>query len=318
MYTKIITFIISCLVSWSAYLFLIPKFKKLLLDIPNNRSLHSSPIPKGGGIIFILLSLLFPFYKILNDSEKPLEMIFLVTIPLCIIGFLDDRFNISPLKRYTVQLVTALLIFSYRSEIYIMDNLIYSFITSCLIVIGITAIINFVNFMDGIDGLVGGCFLVILFFIGLIFSFPLPIIILIGSLLSFCIWNWSPAKIFMGDVGSTFLGAIYCGLILRMDNWQQGLNILLLSAPLILDTIICIILRYFNGQNIFKAHKLHLYQRLFDAGWNKEKISLCYIIPTFLLGYSYLLFGIFGEMIILILTIIFGLIINKYAKPFKA
>ena len=122
----------------------------------------------------------------------------------------------------------------------------------------------------------------------------------------------------MGDVGSTFLGAIYCGLILKMDTWQEGFSVILFSAPLILDAVSCIFLRYFTGQNIFKAHKLHLYQRLFEAGWDKTKISLCYIIPTFLLGSSYLLFGKFGELIIVAVTIMFGLIINKFAKPFAA
>ena len=155
-----------------------------------------------------------------------------------------------------------------------------------IIIIGITAIINFINFMDGIDGLVAGNFLVIIFFIGIISNFNITLLVLIGSLLSFCIWNWSPAKIFMGDVGSTFLGAIYCGLILQMETWHQSINVLMFSSPLILDSVTCIFTRIRNKQNIFKAHKLHLYQRLLKKVGVKVKLpyaTLCHVFCMFIL-----------------------------------
>ncbi len=313
---KIFIFAISATLSWIAYYFLIPQFKKLLLDIPNNRSLHVNPTPKGGGLIFVIFTTTFSILSLIFNLGQNFEIICLLTIPLSIIGFLDDRYNISPFIRYGIQLLTAILIFSYKSETLLLNDVKLNFIPYLIIVIGITAMINFINFMDGIDGLVGFSLLIILVFIGIISSFNLALCVLIGSLLSFNIWNWSPAKIFMGDVGSTFLGAIYCGLILQMETWTQSFNVLIFSSPLILDSLICIFIRFRNGQNIFKAHKLHLYQRLFEKGWDKRVIVLCYIIPTILLCSSYLWFGTLGEMIILILTIVFGLTLNKSAKPF--
>ena len=119
-------------------------------------------------------------------------------------GFLDDRYNISSLIRYSIQLFTAIMIFNFRSDSLQLSNSITDFLIYLIIIIGITAIINFINFMDGIDGLVAGNLLVIIFFIGIISNFNITLLVLIGSLLSFCIWNWSPAKIFMGDVGVHF------------------------------------------------------------------------------------------------------------------
>ena len=84
--------------------FLIPKFKKILLDIPNNRSLHVIPTPKGGGLIFVVLTTLFAMLSFIFDRGYNFEIICLLTIPLSIVGFLDDRYNISSLIRYSIQL----------------------------------------------------------------------------------------------------------------------------------------------------------------------------------------------------------------------
>ena len=105
-------------------------------------------------------------------------------------------------------------------------------------------------------------------------------------------------------------------VILQMETWQQSINVLMFSSPLILDSVTCIFIRIRNKQNIFKAHKLHLYQRLFEKGWGKSKIALCYIMPCILLCSSYFWFGTFGEILMLILILFFGLTLNKSAKPF--
>ena len=140
---------------------------------------------------------------------------------------------------------------------------------SCLIllVIAVTAVINFTNFMDGLDGLVAGCMVVTIATLSITLGAPWPLWALVGSLLGFLLWNWSPAKVFMGDVGSTFLGAIFAGLVLQAPTWQQSFCFLLLSTPLLADAFFCVFRRLFAGQRVFEAHRLHLFQRLHQAGF---------------------------------------------------
>ena len=123
--------------------------------------------------------------------------------------------------------------------------------------------------MDGIDGLVAGCMIVWFFTISI--SENQSYLILVSSLIGFIVWNWSPAKLFMGDAGSTYLGLIVVGAILNFDSIFKIINSLLILTPLYFDAISCIFLRLINNQNIFKPHKLHLYQRLYRAGFSKSK-----------------------------------------------
>ena len=104
-------------------------------------------------------------------------------------------------------------------------------------------------------------------------------LIVVGSLLGFILWNWDPSKIFMGDVGSTFLGALLVGLLLTdSKNINNAFFVIIASAPLIGDSLICILRRIYNRQKIFDAHSSHLYQRLFQAGWSHGSVAIltCY------------------------------------------
>ena len=144
----------------------------------------------------------------------------------------------------------------------------------------ITAIINFVNFMDGIDGIVASNLLLTIYIISFYVPNSSTLFIAVGSLIGFLILNWSPAKLFMGDVGSTFLGALLAGLILQAESWSQSLGFLLLTSPILLDAFICVVRRLISRQNIFRPHKLHLYQRLHQAGWSHAKITKLYFDVT--------------------------------------
>ena len=99
-----------------------------------------------------------------------------------------------------------------------------------LLVIAVTAVINFTNFMDGLDGLVAGCMTVIISALAVDLAAPWSMWALLGSLIGFLVWNWSPAKVFMGDVGSTFLGAVFAGLVLQAPSWSR-MSYLLVATP---------------------------------------------------------------------------------------
>ena len=160
-----------------------------------------------------------------------------------------------------------------------------------LLVIAVTAVINFTNFMDGLDGLVAGCMAVAIGALSLSLNAPWSLWALVGSLLGFLIWNWSPAKVFMGDVGSTFLGAVFAGLVLQASSWIEAFGYLLVATPLLADACLCVPRRLLAGQRVFQAHRLHLFQRLQQAGWPHARVSLSYIAGTALLAVAMLVGG---------------------------
>ena len=240
----------------------LPLFNKYLLSSPNPRSSHNKPLPSGAGIIFALMS---TFFSYLYGWYVPL-----ISLPIALVGFIDDRNSISRKLRYFSQVFTGFLLlilcdssiiklFSFNAS----NIFVYFFIIIFSIFL-ITAIINFFNFMDGIDGLVASIFIFYLFYLCLTDSTNK--IFLLSSLIAFLFFNWRPARIFMGDSGSTFIGAVYVGTLLEANDFHDLFLRIIMLTPLLGDAIITLIIRILNRQNIFEAHKLHLYQRLNQAG----------------------------------------------------
>jgi UDP-N-acetylmuramyl pentapeptide phosphotransferase/UDP-N-acetylglucosamine-1-phosphate transferase len=145
-----------------------------------------------------------------------------------------------------------------------------------LVLVAVTAVINFTNFMDGLDGLVALCGVVLMASAGL---WPVA-----GALLGFLAWNWSPAKVFMGDVGSTWIGAVFAGMVLQQPGPWEAISLLLVGFPLLGDALICVLRRLRAGQPVFQAHRLHLFQRLQRGGWPHARVSLVYGGATVLLA----------------------------------
>ena len=156
-----------------------------------------------------------------------------------------------------------------------------------------------------------GCLLVTLFTSIIVLQAPWPIWTLLGSLIGFLIWNWHPSKIFMGDIGSTFLGAFLGGIILQSNDLKEAVGLLLIPMPLLMDAFICVLRRFVAGQNIFQGHRLHLYQRLYLAGWSKSNVSLAYITGCIALASSFLLLGLQWEIYFAILLILIGIFVDK-------
>jgi len=311
MKVQLLTFLASCLLSSLFLFFLGPLFKKILLDKPNYRSSHILPIPRGGGISIFLTTLIFSCF---NGFWYPL-----ICSPLAIIGFLDDLFNLPKKLRYFIQFLTSIIILAFlkNPEFYFLSNNNYFLfiIFLILLILFITGLINLINFMDGMDGLVGGCMFVV--FLLIFYTEGLAILPLLGSILGFLFYNWHPAKYFMGDVGSTFLGGIYAFCLLNSYSWTNLLGLILVNTPLIADSSICILRRLLLGQNIFQPHRNHLYQRLYQSGWSHSKVSTIYIFATLLLSITYIYGNIFSLLFLASLILYFGKILDlKIASPF--
>ena len=283
----------SAFASSGLLIWLVPLLRRRLLDQPNDRSSHRQPTPRGGGVAFVLVTAASSAIGSLADfaaqagavgGQLSMAALPLLALPLAVVGFLDDRHNLSAGLRYGAQLASALLLIW-------VSPLPLPWLALPLLLIAVTAVINFTNFMDGLDGLVAGCAAVAIATLAIALAAPWPLWALVGALLGFLLWNWSPAKVFMGDVGSTFLGAVFAGLVLQAPSWPEALGLLLVATPLLGDACLCVPRRLLAGQRVFQAHRLHLFQRLHQAGWPHARVSSLYIAATALLAAALLIGG---------------------------
>ncbi|MFM7268147.1 MAG: MraY family glycosyltransferase [Cyanobium sp.] len=255
--------------SWLVLWQLLPLLRRNLLDRPNQRSAHTQATPRGGGLSFVLVGTVLSLVL----GEGPAAWIPLVCLPLAVIGLIDDRADLPAALRYLAQAATAVALLLISSTPLPLWSL-------PIALIAITAVINFFNFMDGLDGLVALSALVLMAAAGQ------PV--LVGALAGFLLWNWSPARVFMGDVGSTWLGAVFAGLVLQRSTPLDAAALLVVAFPLLGDALACVLRRLRAGQHVFQAHRLHLFQRLHQAGWSHRRVAGLYGSATALLGLALL------------------------------
>ncbi len=282
---------------------------KFIIDRPVFRSSHIGDTPTSAGIIFILIHLSYVF---LNKDYS-----LLLLVPIGILGYLDDIFNIKQIYRLLVQSINIILTSFLLLDLETFSNYQFSngFTLFIFLFIGLT-LINCVNFMDGIDGLVSSNIFIILLNYSLMNNLDLiaiPVVLFV-----FLFYNWNPAKMFMGDSGSTFLGLILFYITFSKNDFISSLILLLTASPLLLDSSICILRRFKNNENIFSPHKKNLYQRLHQNGMSHSKVSIIYASCTFIL----VIFSQTNNLIIMssmtLLVFIIGTFLEKYyAIPFK-
>ena len=269
-----------------------------IIDHPKERSSHSLPMPRGGGlaIVFLVLatSVWFADETILSRS---LIYIVLGAI-LAWVGWRDDIYSLSPKFRFVVQgliAVISMLVMGYFRVVRIplfgdVDLGIIGIVITFLWIIGM---INAYNFMDGIDGMAGGvalsaglCWMLLSSNVHNPFVFWVALSIAASSL-GYLGHNWPPAKIFMGDVASTFLGYSFAVLpLLSADQSGDALTIgTLLMWTFIMDAGVTFIRRALQREKLFAAHRTHLYQRLVSGGYKHATVSLLYIFLTLLAGF---------------------------------
>jgi len=301
---------------------LIPQLRRRLLDEPNARSSHCQPTPRGGGLAFVAVASAYSGLALLSAPGFAVASLPLLAAPLALVGLLDDRHNLPASWRYGVQLFTAALMLGLSPLVQRFGLaaasgswVLLPFLA--LLLIAVTAVINFTNFMDGLDGLVAGCMAVSIAALTIALAAPWPLWALVGSLLGFLLWNWSPAKVFMGDVGSTFLGAAFAGLVLQASSWPQALGLLLVATPLLGDACLCVPRRLLTGQRVFQAHRLHLFQRLHQAGWPHSRVSLTYIAATAVLAVAMLAGGLPWVLALAVVELLVGVWLDQsVAVPF--
>ncbi len=263
--------------------------KKSILDIPNNRSSHSIPTPRGGGLAIVIswflgLSLLYSQGKV----DKDLFLAFMSGTILVVISFIDDIFTISPKIRILFQIFSSILALHFLGGLekidlgfYVLEN---KLILTGLGFIGIVWFINLFNFLDGIDGYEASEVIFICFSFFILFGNELSLVLVV-SCLGFLLWNWQPAKIFMGDVGSTLLGfnIVIFAIYFQNENITSILNILILSSVFWFDATITLIRRWKNREKLSKAHRKHAYQRAVQSGMSHQRVTIIALLINFLM-----------------------------------
>ena len=267
-------------------------------------------MPTSGGLVFLLIH----FINILNTGNYKL----LILLPIGIIGFIDDLYNIKQIYRLIFQFLNVFIISFLFANFSIFNTIQLSNSVTFLITLFLgLLLINCINFMDGIDGLVASNMFLI--FLNYAFVNNRDFLGITVCLFVFLFYNWSPAKLFMGDSGSTFLGMILFFMIFTNKDFNSSLTLFLTASPLLMDSIICIIRRLLNRENIFSAHNKHLYQRLYRSGIKHSHVTLIYLFSTFILLVSSYLNNLLIMSSIIVLILILGIYLEKkYAVPFKA
>lgn len=286
------------------------------MDVPkDSRRMHSHPIPRLGGLA-IFISFLLTFLVFTKAIDKQTQAILLGAVVIVILGVFDDIHSLNALLKLFVQIGAAcIVVFLGGCRIQYVTNPFGSGTNAYfnlgvmaipLTIIWIVAITNAVNFIDGLDGLACGvCCIssVNMLVIALLVSEP-GVAVLMATLAGACIgflpFNFNPAKIFMGDTGSTFLGFMLAavsiqGLFKSYALISFAVPFLLLGVP-IFDICFAIIRRVAHGKNPMAADRGHVHHRLIDMGFSqKQSVAIAYIL-TAILGLSAVVLASSGEM----------------------
>ncbi|HJP36080.1 MAG TPA: glycosyltransferase family 4 protein, partial [Gammaproteobacteria bacterium] len=258
-----------------------------LVDRPSARGLHATPVARGGGAaILVVVSACLVALTTGGWLEPRLGVSWTVCgLGFGLLGWVDDHVDLSAAVRFLCQLALAVLFcvtLRTASPLPFQDLL--------LVVSGSVAMVwmvNLFNFMDGSDGfaalealLVAGGGAAIVSIGGTADTAPIALLVA-GASAGFLWWNWQPARIFMGDVGSYFLGFQFAALILQGATNGSGAPVwLILLAPFITDATLTLLRRIVTREKWWEAHRTHLYQRLIMNGWSHARVCFALLAIT--------------------------------------
>lgn len=258
-------------------------------DIPNERSSHKNPTPRGGGVA-VVAAFLFGLLALLIRRDIDAESFYAIVLPgalVAIIGYLDDLGRVTAARLRLIGHFVAALI-----AIYILGGLPPMPLFSATLDIGLVGniiavlflvwMLNLFNFMDGIDTITGiealtSCLILTIFLINKsdteLWRVPA---LLCAAVIGFLYFNWPPAKIFLGDIGSGFIGFTIGTISLVIAKSQPLITwaVIILLGVFIVDATVTLIRRIFDKQRISAAHRSHAFQHLANNADRHLKVSL--------------------------------------------
>ncbi|MBM3954272.1 MAG: hypothetical protein FJ309_06625 [Planctomycetes bacterium] len=272
-----------------------------LVDLPNRRSAHSLPTARGGGLAImftVIVSIAAIAMRWPRMAVPLLVGVLLPSVAIGVIGIVDDVRPLNAKFRLALQVAMAVVIglvlgsFSQVSlpGVFTVPLGAWSWVVTILWIVGLT---NAFNFMDGIDGMaatgavIGGC--LVGFIAWLLWS---PPCIILGACVAaaaggFLVFNWQPARIFMGDVGSAFLGILFAAVPLLFPERYRAVVLLPVAMalwPYIFDPFLSVLRRIAGGHNPLVPHREFLFHRLVRSGWSHAATSLLYAVLALLGG----------------------------------
>ena len=266
-----------------------------VMDIPNERSSHVIPTPKGGGIAIIIAIIPWCFW-----AYPALAMGVLL---LALLSFVNDKRDIPGRYRLAVHFaITVVFLGFFPLDGSISQGILPYELDYILSIVIWVWFMNLYNFMDGIDGIAGvetlllgtGIFL----FTGEYFSLAIA-----AAALGFLMWNWHPARIFMGDVGSIPLGFLLGFLLLKLAAQGLWLPAIILPLYYFADATFTLLKRLYNKENVLKPHKQHFYQQAVQKGYKHSYVAAMVGLTNIGLIVVALLGGYIGIILSILITI---------------
>ncbi len=301
--------IIGTIIAFIIGLFLMPLViayseKKGLLDKPDERKIHSHPIPRLGGIA-IWISAILSFISLIILSYYPyrslLSGLLLGSSLMFLLGLIDDIYNLEAKFKFTIQIIIASIVFCLGVKIttlfipfigLVKLHPLLSYFGTIAWIVGIS---NAVNFIDGVDGLAGSVITISSVTLGLIAISLTPAdtvsalvaFILAGSMLGFLTYNFHPAKIFMGDSGALFGGFLLASLSIlyqmKSADIKMYVPLLILAVPII-DITFSSIRRILKGKSPFVADAEHIHHKLLRLGLSQNRAVLVLVVFSIIMG----------------------------------
>ncbi len=291
-----------------------------LMDQPGNRKIHLTAIPRVGGIVVfssVLVVMVFSYItgwlpvSDFKDHEE-IWLVLGVSLGTALVGLVDDIFTLLPKYKLLGQAVIGALfvLFGCRFEILHIpgfEPIYLHWLSLPITLFWILATVNAFNFIDGVDGLAGTVSMGIFFLVGVAAALcgNSEILILcltfMGALGGFLIWNWSPARAYLGDAGSNGLGMLVACSLLSLGNqprwflarpestqvnpipYEFFVLTLLMAFPAI-EITLSVIRRIFRGRALFRADKGHIHHRLLKFDWSHPAICMAALFVTLVLG----------------------------------
>jgi Fuc2NAc and GlcNAc transferase len=268
-----------------------------VLDIPNARSSHTNATPRGGGASIVLVASL-GFAVMIRADRLPVGLataLLVGGLAVAAVGFLDDRYSVPASVRFAIHLGAAFLAsecLGGLSTVRLGDSLVQlGWFGQVLAVLTIVWALNLFNFMDGIDGFAASEAVFILGVAGVLGFFGLApmqvgaVGLLVGAACAgFLVWNWPPARIFMGDVGSGYLGYII-GVLAIAATRQNPAAIwiwLILGGAFFVDATVTLLRRAARGDRVYQAHRSHAYQWLARRWRSHKRVTVSLTAVNFL------------------------------------
>lgn len=295
-------YLIVALMAMAVSMAIIPLMMRLapmigMLDLPDPRKVHSTPVPRVGGV-GIVIGALLPLIMWLPFNDLSLSFL-LGSLVLLVFGVWDDVRELNHHVKFIGQFVAAGIVV-YYGDLYIVHfpfmgtDLLPEWIGRPFTVIAIVGMMNAINHSDGLDGLAGGeslLSLAAIIYLAFLYDSAFVVIIAaatIGGVFGFLRFNSHPAQVFMGDGGSQFLGLSLAFLVLVLT--QQANEVLSPALPLLLlglpiaDILAVFVLRARGGMNLFKATRNHIHHRLLELGfYHYEAVVIIYSVQLLLI-----------------------------------